>query len=271
MGTITKALDLLTLFARDRAEIGLGEFVRLTGRDKATIHRHLTELTENGYLEQHPDTRAYRLGPALLRLSALRETLFPVRKLLQPIVFELSETVGELAHASLLQGDALSPVAHSDPALHGIQVNFEIAEMLPLHATSSGIAALAFCPEEWQARILSRPLSRFTDRTISDPAALKAEIDMVRRYGVASVAGAFDEGVSSVGAPVFGEGGRVLGSLAVAVPSVRAKPEKLRDIALKLLKEAERASTALGGTVPRNFEDLPPNWGDETTTRQVIT
>ncbi|MBO9446395.1 IclR family transcriptional regulator [Ruegeria sp. R14_0] len=271
MGTITKALDLLSHFARDRSEIGLGEFVRLTGRDKATVHRHLTELAENGFLEQHPDTRAYRLGPALLRLSALRETLFPVRKLLQPIVFELSEAVGELAHASLLQGDALSPVVHFDPSLHGIQVNFDISEMLPLHATSSGLAALAFCPDEWQTRVMSRPLARYTDQTISDPAVLKGKIDNVRRFGVATVTGGFDEGVTSVGVPLFGEGGRVLGSLAVAVPSVRAKPEKLRDIALKLLKEAKRASTALGGTFPRDFDDLPLQWGDETMTQQVIS
>ncbi|WP_171207857.1 MULTISPECIES: IclR family transcriptional regulator [unclassified Ruegeria] len=270
MGTITKALDLLGFFARDRAEIGLGEFVRLTGRDKATVHRHLTELAENGFLEQHPETRAYRLGPALLRLSALRETLFPVRKLLQPIVFDLSEAVGELAHASLLQGEVLSPVIHADPSLHGVLVHFDIAEMLPLHATSSGIAALAFCAEDTRAKVLTRPLSKFTDQTISDPAALKAKIEQVQRFGVVSVSGTFDEGVTSVGAPVFGEGERVLGSLAVAVPTVRANPEKLSDIAQRLLVEASHASTALGGVFPRSFDTLPPDWGDKTLAQQVI-
>lgn len=271
MGTITKALDLLGLFARDRAEIGLGEFVRITGRDKATLHRHLTELAENGYLEQHPDTRAYRLGPALLRLSALRETLFPVRKLLQPIVFELSETVGELAHASLLQGEALSPVAHADPCLHGVQVNFDVAEMLPLHATSSGIAALAYCSDELRTKVMARPLSKYTDQTISDPAVLREKIAMVRQYGVCTVTGTFDEGVSSVGVPLFGDGGRVVGSLAVAVPSARVKRDKLRDIAVMLLKEANRASTALGGAFPKTFEELPENWGDTSTVKQVIS
>ncbi len=271
MGTITKALNLLGFFDRDRAEIGLGEFVRLTGRDKATVHRHLTELAENGFLEQHPDTRAYRLGPALLRLSALRETLFPVRKLLQPIVFELSEAVGELAHASLLQGEVLSPVAHADPCLHGVQVNFDIAEMLPLHATSSGIAALAFVSDDLRSRVMARPLSKFTDQTISDPAMLKDKMDMARQYGVCTVTGTFDEGVSSVGAPVFGDGGRVVGSLAVAVPTARVRPNKLRDIALMLLKEADRASTALGGRFPSGFEPLPPEWGNETSDKQVIS
>lgn len=260
MGTITKALDLLGCFALDRAEIGLGEFVRLTGRDKATVHRHLTELAENGFLEQNPDTRAYRLGPALLRLSTLRETLFPVRRLLRPIVTMLSDATGELAHASLLQGDAMSPVVHADPCLHGVQVHFDTSELLPLHATSSGLAALSFCADTFRDKVLTRPLSIHTDQTISDPDHIRHLIEETRKYGICTVTGAFDEGVSSVGAPLFGEGGRVAGALAVAIPTVRATPEKLRDIAQRLLTEAQHASTALGGVFPTSFSPLPADW-----------
>jgi len=79
MGTISKALDLLGHFSSTRSQIGLTEFVTLTRRDKATVHRHLSELEQNGFLEQHPQTRAYRLGPALLRLAAVREAAFPMR------------------------------------------------------------------------------------------------------------------------------------------------------------------------------------------------
>ena len=103
MGTITKALELLNFFSRSRPEIGLGEFVRLSGRDKATVHRHLVELEANGFLDQHPDTRAYRLGPALLRLSGVREITHPVRSVLRPIVTQMADDLGELVHVSLIQ------------------------------------------------------------------------------------------------------------------------------------------------------------------------
>ncbi len=262
MGTISKALDLLNLFAPDRAEIGLSDFVRLSKRDKATVHRHLTELTENGFLEQNIDTRAYRLGPAILRLSALRETLFPMRKLLQPIVVELSETVGELAHASLLQYEEMSPLVHADPQRHGVQVHFDIAEMLPFHATSSGIAALAFCSEEMRHKVLSTPLPQHTSRTISDPATLEQLFAGVRRYGLCTLDGAFEDGVSSVGAPVFGQGHRVVGALAVALPTTRTTPETLRNIASHLRQYAKQASIALGSDFPTTFKDLPPSWGE---------
>jgi DNA-binding IclR family transcriptional regulator len=250
MGTISKALDLLNLFSQARPEIGLGEAVRLTGRDKATVHRHLTELEENGYLEQHPVTRAYRLGPALLRLAAVREACFPVRKLLQPIVARLAEETGELAHASLLHGDTLSPLIHADPRLHGIQVHFDEAELLPLHATSSGLAVLAFAPETLRQRVLQGALARHTDRTITAPDALAKMIETARQTGLARLEGAFDEAVCSQGAPLFGQGGSVIGALSVAVPESRATPEAMSSIATHLARAARDASQSLGGQFP---------------------
>ncbi len=246
MGTITKALELLTHFSPSRSEIGLAEFVRVTGRDKATLHRHLTELEENGFLEQHPTTRAYRLGPAFLRLAAVREAAFPFRALVRPIVMELADAVGELAHASLLQGDALSSVFHADPQLHGTQVHFDPSEILPLHATSSGVAVLAFADDDLRARVLSRPLPPFTNRTITDPETLRQLVAQTRADGLSRLEGSFDSEVTSQGAPLFGEGDRVVGALSVAVPALRATPDRMDDIARRLRVAAQEASRSLG-------------------------
>ena len=125
MGTITKALKLLTHFSSDRGEIGLASFVRLSGGDKATVRRHLVELEQNGFLEQHPETRSYRLGPALLRLASVREKHFPIRAGITPIVDKMAAELGELVHASLLQGGVMSPVYHFDPLRHGLRVIFD--------------------------------------------------------------------------------------------------------------------------------------------------
>lgn len=246
MGTITKALELLTYFSPMRGSIGLSEFVRLSGRDKATVHRHLTELEENGFLEQNLTTRAYRLGPALLRLSSVREAAFPMRALLGPIVTELGNAVGELAHASLLQGDVLSPISHHDPRLHGTQVHFDVSEILPLHATASGLAVLAFAPDALRSRILSRPLAAHTDQTVTDPEDLKARLDRIRATGVSQLEGTFDKEVASQATPLFGEDGQLVGALAVAIPTLRIDDQKRARIAEKVLSAGRAASLSLG-------------------------
>ena len=250
MGTITKALELLNFFSRARPEIGLGEFVRLSERDKATVHRHLVELEANGFLEQHPETRAYRLGPAILRLSLVRETTHPVRGLLRPIINALANEVGELAHASLLQGEMLSPIYHFDPALHGTQVHFDAAEMLPLHATSSGAAVLAFGPPDLLTTILSAPLDPITRATTVDPDDLRRIVDAVRESGIAYNDRGFDEEVTSLAAPIFGAEKEAIGAISVAVPTVRVTPDRLRIIADALHPAARAASHSLGGTHP---------------------
>ena len=250
MGTITKALELLEYFSMARAEIGLGEFVKLTGRDKATLHRHLGELVQNGWLEQDPAKRSYRLGPAVLRLSAVRESTYPTRAILSPIVERLSDELGELAHASLLQGDLLSPICFADPRRHGVQVHFNLSEMLPLHATSSGISVLAFCPEEQRERVLGGKLARFTEHTVTDPAQLRLRIDEARKTGIAGEACVFDPEVASQAVAIYGAQEHPLGALSVSVPTIRATPENTERNKTALINAARDLTRSLGGSYP---------------------
>ena len=250
MGTITKALEMLGYFSRTTPEIGLSDFVRLTGRDKATVHRHLVELEQNGFLEKNHMTRAYRLGPAILRLSSVREATHPVRSLLRPIVTQLATDVGELAHVSLLQGDQLSPVYHYDPQCHGTQVHFDEAEMLPLHATSSGISILAFADPGFVDRVLASQLSAFTDRTVTSPDALRTILDQARQTGFGHVTKAFDREVTSQGAALFDGSGTPVGAISVSVPAVRATDDKSAAIRPLLANAAVAATTSLGGVYP---------------------
>ena len=265
MGTITKAIELLELFSRARPEIGLGEFVRLTGRDKATLHRHLTELAQNGLLEQCHDTRAYRLGPAILRLSAVREATHPFRAVIRPIVSQLAEEAGELAHASLLQGPMLTPVFHADPKRHGTQVHFDEAEMLPLHATSSGLAVLAYAPQSLLDEVLATGLPPMATGTITDAATLRHLIDTTRRTGISQLSKAFDDEVTSQGAPLFGPNAEVIGAISVAVPTSRVDADKLDALLPPLRRAALAATNSLGGTLPRMLTGL---WADAQDTHQ---
>lgn len=252
MGTITKALELLDLFSPARPQIGLGDFVRLTGRDKATLHRHLAELEQNGFVDRNPESRAYRLGPAILRLSAVREATNPFRSVLRPIVTALAEQVGELAHASLLQGLQLSPAFHHEPAHHGTQVYFDPAEMLPMHATSSGLALLAFAPRAMVEKVLAGPLDQSASHTVTDRHRLREMLGEVRAHGYCRLFRGFDDEVASQGAPLFGPAGEVIGAISVAVPTSRADPERLDAILPPLLAAAKAATEALGGSQPQS-------------------
>lgn len=251
MGTISKALNLLGFFSEDRPEIGLTEFRKLSGQDKATVHRHLTELAESGFLEKNPISRAYRLGPAILRLAALREMLFPTRQALAPLVDQMAEHLGELVHVSLLDGDAMSPLYHHDAKIRGTRVHLDPAERLPLHATSSGLCLLAFGPSDLLDQTLARPLERWTEQTLTDPAALRTQTAATRASGIAHMDQSFEADVCSYAAPFFGIDQIATGALAVAIPVSRHTPEMQDAIKATLRAGAITLTEELGGIVPQ--------------------
>ncbi|WP_432697867.1 IclR family transcriptional regulator [Marinobacterium sp. YM272] len=250
MGTITKALEMLNFFSRHRPELGLSEFVKLTRRDKATVLRHLSELKENGFIEQAPNSRAYRLGPAILRLASVSEAIYPLRDRVRPIINEIAQQVGELTHVTLVQGDALSPLMYSDVKIHGTQVNYNEGELLPLHATSSGMAVLAFAESSFVDQVLAKGLQPFSSRTITDPAQLRERLAEIRDSGFAYQEKYFDNEVTSEGAPIFGASGEVIGAVSIVIPSIRQSDEKLADIRRRLCEAVVRITEAFGGSLP---------------------
>jgi DNA-binding IclR family transcriptional regulator len=256
MGTISKALNLLNYFSVSRPEIGLSEFRKLCKQDKATIYRHLTELEANGFVEQDPVSKFYRMGPAVLRLANVRERTFPARKAVAPIVADMSTRIGELVHVSLLQGDVLSPLYYADVKIHGTRVYFDEAEVLPLHATSSGYTMLAFADESLAQRYLAKPLRRFTDRTLTDPASLQSAIDDTKRTGFGECDQGFEDEVYSMAVPVFGRNTRPIGTIAVALPTSRVTPKFLEDIKAALMEGCRLVSKALGGDVAPELERI---------------
>ncbi|MFC3118586.1 hypothetical protein ACFOHS_11620 [Jhaorihella thermophila] len=62
------------------------------------------ELQEAGFVEQVGPDRAYRLGPEVLRLAALREAAVPILSVSRGILDRLCDATGETAHLSLLRG-----------------------------------------------------------------------------------------------------------------------------------------------------------------------
>lgn len=253
MGTITKALDLLAHFSASRPEIGLSEFARLAGRDKATVHRHLTELAANGFLEQAPSGGAYRLGPALPRLAAMRERTFPDRAAVAPIVAALAEQVGELVHASQLKSDALTPLCHADAQVFGVRINYDETEVLPLHATASGFAVLAFGPPLLAQRLKKRQIARYTDQTETDLDRLSKLIEATRARGYGLSDAYFEDDVMAVAAPWFDSDGVAVGAIAIATPSNRARRDAHAPL---LLAAAADITRALGGAIPETVERL---------------
>ncbi len=255
MGTVSKALELLDLFTRSRPQIGLSELARLSDVNKATCFRLMGELQNHGLVEQVGAAREYRLGPAVLRLAALREAHVPMRDAAMPVLQELARVTGETAHVSVLSGGQLRSIAHAYSGDFGTKVIMDDVHVLPFHATSSGMAVLAHLDAATQAAELKKPLPARTSNTETDPARLAKRLKDIAARGYAESAGGYEAEVHSFAVPLFDSVGACSGGLAVASPRSRVTSEHTRVVLSGLARAGRELTELWGGSLPPAIDD----------------
>lgn len=257
MGSTAKALKLLDYFSVSRPTIGLTQFAKLAGYDKATTHRRLSDLCAVGFVEQDSTTRAYRLGPAILRLANVRESTFPTRESAMPALQALSVATGETVHLSLIEGDSgLATIAHLLSDQRSMRVHIDEAEILPFHATASGLICMAFSSPEFRLNILSQDLKASTEHTITDKTLIGKKIKEAAACGFGRNDGGFESDVTGLSAPVFDSHGNCKGAVAVASPSSRIDTATQADTQAALKVAAIAISTAWGGEIPEHLKEI---------------
>ncbi len=246
MRTVDKGLGLLDHFTVARPEAGLSEIARLAGLDKATALRLLSALARHGMVEQHAETKKYRLGPGVLQLARVREASFPVISIIQPVLERLAELSQETAHASLASGGSMRTIGVAEPK-RATRVNIDPAEPLPFHATASGIAYLSYASEESVEKVLGAGnFQAFTKRTITSADALRRKLNETRRKGFSRAEGGFELEVIGTAAPIFDWSGHACGSLAVASIAARMTSKAERFITSEVMQAAVEVTRALG-------------------------
>lgn len=253
MGTVDKALELLRYFNESNPSIGLSQLAKLSGKDKSAVLRYMSALQRNGFVEQDDSSKAYRLGPAILRLSRIRELTFPTETVAREHMQWLRDSVGETVHLSLAEGDALSTVSVAERVGSGTRVHIDPSEMLPYHLTASGLAYLAFAPEAHRTAVLSGALEPATGHSITDPDQLLQVLEEVRAQGYAISDQGFEEEVYGIAAPIFDSEANSLGAVSVATPTSRMTAELRGSIGELTHRAAKLITGAMGGAVPGSF------------------
>lgn len=234
--SVERAFSLLERMA-ELGDLSLTELSATIGLPSPTTHRLLKTLVSMGYVRQLPNRR-YGLGIGLVRLADRVDTQFaPIAK---PHLELLARTVGESANLAVLEGTMVVYIAQA-PSPHPMRMFTEVGRRVHPHSTGVGKAILAQLGADKVRRIVDRAgMPAATDRTITDPDKLTAELDRIRRQGYARDNGEHEEGVCCYAVPVPG----VPISMAISVsgPQFRMTKEVAK-IAVPLL-QAEAAAFA---------------------------
>ena len=212
--SVDRALRLLegVAAAAPRGET-VAELATLCDINRATAWRLLGTLEAHRLVERDPSTNRYQVGFALIRMLAgagydglLRTT--------RPILERVSAQTGETADLAVAGLHGVTYVGEVAPP-SVLAVNW-LAREVPLHATSTGKAFLAWLPPEEALGFLETPLRGYTDTTVTDPGRLMSELAEIRARGYADCAGELEPTLYGVSAPVLD----AAGSRPVAVFSI---------------------------------------------------
>jgi len=242
---VRRAVGLLKAFAAERPQLRLLELSRATRLNKTTTFRLLSALESEGMVERSPDGEAYRLGPQLLRLGQTAGGTASLRQAARAELMRLAHDTRETATLEVLVArDVL--ILEEALGRHVVGTVPSVGSRWPAHATSTGKVLLAgLSPAELQG-LLARPLPALTSRTLTRPAALKRELDAVRRKGYAVSAGELEPGFVAVGAPVRSADGEVVAAISVGGPRSRLTAARRSELAETVPRAAGRISATLG-------------------------
>jgi len=254
LSSTAKTLELLAYFSTTRPEIGLSQLCKLAKRDKATTHRHLQALEKKGFVEKSPITKQYRLGPAVLQLAQTREATVPRKAGVQAPLFNLADATGETSHVTVLSGTTVYELMSCDSPKHGTRAIIDI-QTFPLHATASGLCALAFGPEALIDVALNE-LQPFTRTTATTSEDLHAMVEAIRNTGFGRADRSFEDDVQGLSAPIFDQTGHFAGAVSVASVAARFTPDMERIIKTQLVITARQISNNWGGTIPAQIEAI---------------
>jgi DNA-binding IclR family transcriptional regulator len=163
-----------------------------------------------------------------------------VRDIARPHLEALVVEVGETATLSV-PADPDAITIDFVPTEHYVQGVARLGRPSIAHATAAGKVMLSF-----SGRRPSDPLAAYTERTITDPAALAAELEQVRRRGWAEAFEEREPELNAIAAPVFGSGGELAGIVALQGPTPRFGRAAARKALPPLLERSARISRELG-------------------------
>jgi IclR family acetate operon transcriptional repressor len=252
--SVDRAIDLLLAVAvAPPAAATAPALAQACGLNRATAWRLLKTLQVRGLVTVDAATGRYAIGPTAAEIgnAAGPDALIAIA---HPV---LERVCGETGETASLAVPGMGGLTYIDEVLPTAVLTASwLGRSVPLHATSTGKALLAFLPPAELRQVLGSRLLAFTGTTITDADELAAELAVTRARGYGVCAGELESSLFGVSAPVLDRAGRPLAVLSIWGPKDRVHEAlfpQLGAVAVRAAAEVAAARSAVVGGPPADF------------------
>lgn len=208
---------------KERTSAGVTELAAVLDMPKSTVYVHLSTLKEQGFVVQDDEQR-YRLSLKFLDIGMMVRESQEMYEQVVPKLDELANETDEKAWWIVEENGAAVFLAKS-LGDHAIRTSARIGHRTELYRLAGGMAILSVLPDERREKIVSGYEFPLPDgRTRS---AFDAELEQIKKEGIATQSGRFLQGVHGVGAPIRDNHGTVYGAISLSGPAGRFTSERI--------------------------------------------
>lgn len=214
------------------------------GLPKPTIHRLFATLEDEGFLQRDMDGRTYSPGPRLRVLSAGILSSLRIRTARLAILRKLSREIGETCNITLPDRNDMIYLERVETEWP-LRIQLPPGTHVPFHCTASGKMYLSsLTPSHLDRYLEAADLRQHTPNTITDRAALRAEIGRIQHSGYSRDREEFMQDMVALAVPILDTHGRLMATLSFHAPTQRISADGVLDF-LDALKTASAALSRL--------------------------
>jgi len=242
VAAVDRAFQLLR--AIPTTDGSLSGLARQTDMPVATVSRLLTTLEAAGAVRR--DEKAYRIGPAIRELASDEPAHYDLLSIAGPHLTELAALTDETAGIASCVGDELMHLGQVATD-HDVSVTDWTGFRVGVHSGAIGFVMMAHWPTERVDAYLAPDLKQYVERTMIDPATIRARLDQVRVDGFLWTTDEYALGVTTIAAPIRDRDGLGIGAVHVHGPSFRFPKELVpTEIEALVTTRATAISSVLG-------------------------
>jgi DNA-binding IclR family transcriptional regulator len=216
---------MLGAFDETHRGLTLSELADRADLPVATAHRLAAELVAGGALQRRDDGK-YFVGRLVWSAGLLAPVEGRLRQVAEPFLHDVYAATLATVHLAVRDGDEVLYLERM-MGRASVPIVSSVGTRLPMHSTGVGKVLLAHAPRDVQDRVLAN-LTRVTPYTIVQPPLLTAQLERVRREGVATTTEEMSLGACSLAVPVVRQSDEtVVAAIAVVVPSLKRDRQRL--------------------------------------------
>jgi DNA-binding IclR family transcriptional regulator len=243
--SVNRALNLICLFTHGSPRLGITEISKALSLPKPTVHGLVRTLMRQGFVQQDPQTRKYKLGLKIYELGIILAGSLDINQRGAGLAYQLAKQTGLVSRIAIWDLDSALLTVNIEPRSHLLFVH-QIGPRVPAYCSALGKALLAFLkPLDLQNYFDRVKLKALTANTITQKKQLLKEIEETRRRGYSIDREENALGLACIGVPIFGLSGHLEGAMSLS-GDAKDIYKRMKTLLPELFRTGQEISRSLG-------------------------